>query len=206
MASFTKYHLAISKDLYLQKQAENLYINPLPSHEMNILETKPDYGMFSLLLERTGGPWGWTRRPRYAEGNRQSILKLLGAPETRLFLLRDQQDIVGYCLTAAPSFQNDLRKKFNQYAVSDHNVIEIENFGLFPEYTGKGYGRYFLPTLFEELLKDHDTVYLSTRGTNHPRVVPFYESLGMRVIHQETLPDDLIPSHRPQWKPPLYGT
>ncbi len=206
MATFTKYHLAISKDLYLQGQAGNLYTKPVPSHEMNILEVKSDYDMFSLLIERTGGPWGWTRRPRYGEDNRQSIQKLLNAPETRLFLLRDKQDIVGYCLTTAPALQNDLRQKFNHHALPDHNTIEIENFGFFPEHTGKGYGRYFLPALFGALFKDHDTVYLSTRSTNHPRVVPFYESLGMQVIHQETLLDDLIPSFHPHWKPPVYGT
>ncbi len=181
MKTFTRYHLAITKNQH--QSARDKWA--VPAEGLNILEVTPDYDTFARLIARLGGPWGWTKRPRYAASNRLSITKLLKKPHTRLFLLRSGEKTLGYCLTATPqSAQNRFRPE----------MIEIENFGLFPEHTGKKYGLYFLPAILEELFADHNVVYLSTRSTNHARVVPFYENLGMRVIRQETLPDDLIPA------------
>lgn len=72
-------------------------------------------------------------------------------------------------------------------------TVEIYKVGLFPEYTGRQYGRYFLPAVFEELFRTNDNIYLNTRSTNHAGVIPFYNGLGMHVFAQETLPNDLLP-------------
>ncbi|NJN46013.1 MAG: hypothetical protein HC808_05495 [Candidatus Competibacteraceae bacterium] len=40
-------------------------------------------------------------------------------------------------------------------------------------------------------------IYLTSRNTNHAKVIPFYEGLGMTVVHKETLPDDLRTNDQP---------
>jgi hypothetical protein len=190
MKTFVKNHLAVSRPPHAQRQG-----SALPGG-LNVLEVKPEYELFASLIARVGGPWGWTRRPRYAGGNRRAVTALLKKPHTRLFLLRREKKVLGYCMTAAPELEKNILEKLGQTAAARPirpAVIEIENFGLFPESTGKGYGRYFLPEILEKLFADHEIVYPSTRDTNHARVVPFYEDIGMRVIHSETLPDDLLP-------------
>lgn len=191
MKTFTKYHLIITRDQYHAEKAKGTYRSPHARKTLNILEIRPTYNLFSLLIERVGGPWNWTRRPCYSETKRARTEQRLKHPQTRLFLLRKEQKILGYCLSSSPEFGGSGSAYEND---ESQKVIEIENFGFFPEHTGKNYGRFFLPELFNILFKRYDAVYLSTRSTNHARVVPFYLGLGMTIIHQEILPDDLTPA------------
>lgn len=182
--SYINYHLAISREAFNRHAYK-----PLPE-AFKAKQVKPDYDTFTILLEGVGGPWGWTQRPRYYD-NRVFWERRLHHPETRLFLLTKRDQPLGYCL--AGTLKEDLSGIFAG-AVTGQYVIEIENFGFFPQHTGKGYGQVFLPALLGTLLKDYDAVYLSSRSTNHAKVILFYEGLGMEVIHQETLPDDLKPA------------
>lgn len=197
MKTFIKYHLAIPKARYLEMKDGGLFPPSPRLGHFSALEIEPDFEVFHALIKRVGEPWGWTRRPRYYKGRSDKEIKaLLKDRHTRLFLLRRADRNVGYCLTAAPRLTPRLRGKLG--CKPEHNrfrpdVIEIENFGLFPEHTGKGYGQYFLPAMLGMLFAaGHETVYLSTRSTNHSRVVPFYEGVGFNVIDRETLVDDLI--------------
>lgn len=172
---FTNYHLAISKEQYL-KQAYQFQSG------LNIQETERDFKTYYNLLQRVGGPWGWDRRPKYY-AEMESLKERVYNKGSHLFLLNNFNTAVGYCFAIK---RNDLTSTFNRHAVT-----EIENFGLFLEHTGKGYGRTFLPLVFEKLFEENDLVYLTTRSTNHAKVVPFYTSLGMQVIKTEELEDDL---------------
>ena len=99
-------------------------------------------------------------------------------------LLKKNGQAIGYCLAN--------RKTEPVEGIGTHNIAQIENYGLFLEETAHGYGKYFLPRIFEKLFQKYDAVYLTTRSTNHPRVVPFYQGLGMRIIKSEEQEDDLI--------------
>jgi len=178
MDTFLKYHLVISKERYRAETQKRSFSAP-ESDKLSVLEIAPDYDTFRALLNRVGGPWGWPERACYE--NRDEIEEMLAQADTRLFLFRRSTQTIGFSLVAAPLLGS---------ALAMPGCIEIEKFGLYPEHTGKKYGRYFLPALFEKLFESHDSVYLNTRNTNHAGVVPFYESLGMHVFHSETLPDD----------------
>lgn len=176
MTHFVKSHLSISRARYGFMKAQGAYESD-PSFTLE--EREPNYTAFRMLLDRVGGPWGWNRRPKY-RAERKKVEDRLKDPETRLFLLQVRGKTVGYCLASLP-----------EEGFAD--TIEIENFGLFPEHTGKGYGGRFLPMVFGALFGTYGNVYLSTRSTNHAKVVPFYEKLGMTVTRRERLPDDLVP-------------
>lgn len=188
---FTNYHLYLSKDEYRALKNKNAYPQT-PGFEVVHIK-KPDYALFLSLIRRVGGPWGWTRRPRYCLANMREIATLLQKPQTCLYLLQKDVQTVGYALISEG--KQDFSPLFpaqKNLAAKKQKIIEIENFGLFPEFTGKKFGRTFLPALFDILFAEYDVVYLSSRSTNHARVIPFYTNLGMRILRQEQLENDLL--------------
>lgn len=179
MNYFFKHHCAISKTIFQNRAVANNNRNALLKME----ECAPSYAHFEFLIDRVGTRWGWTDRPKY-KFNQAELRRRLGNPETRLFTFKKGEKLIGYCLVT-PSEEEIVR----QY----QKPVEIENFGFFPEYTGKGYGNFFLQAVFAELFNTYETVYLSTRSTNHTKVLPFYQKNGMILIKSERLPDDLAP-------------
>lgn len=190
MNSYTKFHFAITKDGYEERPETALSQNVTAAEQVHfsITAIPPRYGSFRLLFEQVGKQWRWTSRPKYCLCE-TALKERLQAPVTKLYLLQHRNVTVGYCL-AAPTTE-DLDRLPGLTAAQ--NPIEIENFGLFPEHTGRQYGRIFLSMIFKALFAEHDTIYLSTRSTNHKGVVPFYKKMGMTLLHQETLPNDLLP-------------
>ncbi|MFY0601631.1 MAG: hypothetical protein JXR03_18300 [Cyclobacteriaceae bacterium] len=169
---FTNYHLGISKDAF---ENFNYKLDP----DLNIQEVFPHFEDYMRLFKKVGSEWGWDRRPRYY--NQDSLKERVDSG--KLFLLKKFDEVKGYCLAIDRS---DLTSQFNK-----HSVEEIENFGLFPEFNAQGFGKTFLPLIFNELFKKHDYIYLSSRSTNHEKVIPFYQKLGMKTLKTEILEDDL---------------
>jgi hypothetical protein len=84
---------------------------PEASREGKLDEIIPTQNNFKDLLQKVGGHWGWDRRPQYLDPD---------LTDRRLYLMyMPAIGTVGYALT---------------------HLNEIENFGLFPEHTGKGLG------------------------------------------------------------------
>lgn len=191
---FRKIHLVIDTASYEEIKKVGLLKKKDP--ELHIQETQPTFENFYPLLSRVGGPWGWNRRPKYIYSHKDEIAQRLIDPATRLFLLKKNEETIGYCLVTA--YKDELSYTFNgcskNISISKEQVVEIENFGLFMEHTGQGYGQTFLPQIFDKLFENYKLIYLSTRSTNHPHVVAFYESLGMHVTLIEEFPNDLLPS------------
>lgn len=189
MNTYDNYHLAISKPTFERKSEEGLYNRT--SNTLSIVKQKPEYDLFIELLDSYGKPWGWDRRPKYFK-NRTEIEERLNNPETRLLTLHDQGEEIGYCLIVGMG--KSLSAKFWERS-SNQKVVEIENFALDTKETGRGKGQFFLQEILKGLLESYDTVYLSSRSTNHEGVIPFYQKMGMSVFHVEhRLPDDLVPT------------
>jgi ribosomal protein S18 acetylase RimI-like enzyme len=131
---------------------------------------RPDYACYRAWHDAVGRPWGWHLRKRIRDRARvESELTSLGA---KMSLLCMRGKSIGYCLV-----QYDL----NQDA-------EIADFGLLPQCTGCGHGTIFLGLLLEQMWrKDRSRVWLSTRSTNHPRVVEFYRRFGFREFRPDSV-------------------
>lgn len=187
---FTRSHLYITRamhDLHNKKYAA--------SSSLSMDEAIPNYALFKLFLDRVGSPWDWPLRSTY-KNDLTYWQRMLEAPDTRLFILRRDSMPIGFCHIGA--LRAEGQKVVSGHIKDTKACIEIKHFGFFVEETGKGYGRYFLPKLFDILFQKYDTIYLSTRDTNHDRVIPFYESLGMNRFHSEALPSDLVMDTRVQ--------
>ena len=177
MSTFIKHHCLINK-----KDRRALHkTDAMDGLSMEIRDMNTAY--FDYILDRVGTPWKWTCRPKY-KGERDALSNRLYDADTQLLTFKKGEQLIGYTLITLP--------KTSKTAGVYKNIIEIENFGLFPQYTAKGYGNFFLQQIFDELFKDYDWIYLTTRSTNHKKVIPFYQKNGMRVIKSETMDDDLL--------------
>lgn len=175
MNTFIKHHCLINR----KDKKPRLCMNDV---NLKIEQREMNTAYFDYLLDRVGTPWKWTCRPKYKE-QRDPLVTRLYDENTRLLTFKKGEKLIGYTLITLPE---------ESIAQSYKKIIEIENFGLFPEYTAKGYGNYLLQAIFETLFKEYDWVYLTTRSTNHKKVVPFYQKNGMRVIKSEVMDDDLL--------------
>ena len=183
MNTFTNYHLALSKADYESGLASTRYKEE--SDKLSYKMVLPIYKKVQSLLLRYGSKWSWDKRPKYYK-NSAALKKRLNHEETRLFLFYRDGKEIGYCLVSVPE------KLRNSKAENPH-IIEIENIALDYKETGNGYGRFFLKEVFADLFKTYDTIYLSSRSTNHSGVIPFYLRMGMSIIHiEKNLPDDLV--------------
>lgn len=190
--TYNNYHLAISKDAFKAAHDAGLYDTRIAGLSMR--EIEPTYEAFEQRIKTYGGPWGWDRRPKYFD-QRPAIEERLGADGTKLLsLLKDNKEIGYSLITEARASLSD---KF--FRAADGKFAEIENIALAISESGKGYGRHYLGEIFKDLFRDHDGVYLSSRSTNHSKVLSFYQKMGMTLLHTERhLPDDLVPSG-PTW-------
>lgn len=155
-----------------------------------------DAGKVHELIVKVGGPWNWDKRYQYADQN--AVQEILEKPAAQFLLFKQDQKIVGYCVSHDE--QVELTDDFNQTNLGGKPVkaSRIEQFGFLPEEVNKGHGHYFLPRVFELSFENYEFVYLTTRHTNHPKVIDFYKSLGMRVVHTEERPDDYF-------EPPIWS-
>ena len=140
------------------------------------------YGKYEECLNSIGSPWRWDKRPKYQD--RYSTSERISDSRSRLYSLLLNEKQIGYSLTVP---RDDLSKIFRV------QVGEIENFGLSVKHNGHGYGAPFFKHVCNELFQQgFDAIFLSTRSTNHEKVLPFYEKLGMSIIKQVTKKNDLV--------------
>lgn len=173
----TTTHFAINKDAWLAGRT----ILPFG---LSVEEVKPQYGLFERLMVRVGAHWGWDKRYTHVRENAFWRAAMNDAV-TRLFILKRDRQEIGLCLAIRP------RSDAAPYLTGEH-PIEIKYFGLFIEETGHGYGGPILQELFARLFERHDEIYLSTRSSNHEKVVSFYQKMGMHMAGQELQSDDVI--------------
>ncbi|NJN46014.1 MAG: hypothetical protein HC808_05500 [Candidatus Competibacteraceae bacterium] len=143
MTHFVNYHLIISRQTF-----ENRSYQPLSSI-FSMEKITPEYDVFSRLIEEVGGPWNWTKRPRY-HNNKKLLEERLSQPETQFLLLKKNPETLGYCL--AGTTKDDLTDVFAEAATGDR-LIEIENFGFSRSTPAKDTGRNFYPLYFNDFLK-----------------------------------------------------
>lgn len=135
----------------------------------------PTYDLYRSRLDRVGGHLGWSTRRQVQD--RHFVEGILFDPLTELLDLVVSGATVGYSVA---KFTAALRYE-----------AEIQDFGLFPEHTGRGYGSFFLPAIILRLQDVSDNltrILVTTRSTNGPRIPRFYGRFGFavyKVVHHE---------------------
>ena len=191
---YTLRHLLISKDDYnsQSKASQN-------NDGLGVVEIEPNAKTVRYWVEQVGAPYGWHEREQYTL---EAIEELLTTSGIRLFMLQKDGCPIGYCLTHDET-ESNLRPHFTKAGHNiepDSNISRIEGFGLAANKTNKDLGNFYIQAMFKILFKHSgaDYVYLTSRSTNHPGVIPFYKNNGMQVIDQEQKREDRPNVNMPQ--------
>lgn len=188
-AVYTLNHLLISKTEHEEQRVK------ASKTGLSVAEIEPDAKTVRYWVEQVGSPYGWPDREQYTL---EAIGELIKTQGTRLFMLQQEGCPIGYCLIHDET-ESNLRAHFTKAGHNippDARITRIEGFGLAGKHTNKDFGNFYLQKMFEVLFDhgDADYVYLTSRSTNHPGVIPFYLNNGMHIIDKEHKAEDR-PAH-----------
>ena len=144
-------------------------LNPaasVPGLSLDPLDRVRDSSLIAGLLTRIGAPYGW-KPAQLAEEEWPAWFDR--CPARMFWLLSLQGEPAG--MTA--------------YDLHSAHDVEIESFGLLPEFVGKGLGRYALTLAIQrawELSPGVGRVWLHTSTLDHPHALPNYHRRGFRTF------------------------
>lgn len=144
---------------------------------------QPDVAKYRLLFARVGAPWLWFSRSVMPGA---AVEALIGDPAVEIFAVTDPRGIeVGL-------LELDFRELPN---------CEISYFGLVPELTGSGHGRWLMAeTLARAWRMDVTRVWVHTCTLDHPSALNFYRAQGFIPYKREveTFPDPRLTGNLPR--------
>lgn len=171
------------------------------SEGLGVRAVKPTHEQIKRELERIGD--GWHLRDEHVNPDRvEKTRALLEGTKTSAWQFTQNGKPIGFCVAVKGGFCGEHTRISERFNLHSRRGAEIYKVGLYPEYTGRGYGHIFLPTVQIALLngqegvKDQDIrsitpnefIYLNTRETNRINSVPFYKSLGYDWAGEERFP------------------
>ena len=137
---------------------------PLPAGWSIELEKSPTVPLYRMLHDRIGRDYCWWMRQARSDADLKAILD---QPERSLFLLKEGEDIRGFC----------------EFEKRPYKTINLAYFGLMPEMIGRGIGRIFLShALSLAWLLRPQRVTVNTCTADHPRALPGYLKAGFRIV------------------------
>ena len=168
----TTYHLEITDPSDLRPKP-----NPLQDLEIKrVGQPSPEFNRF--LYTAVGGDWYWIDRLSWTY---RQWHEWVDRPQFQTWVAYVSGSPAGY-------FELDGQPE---------RSVEITSFGLVPQYIGRGLGGHFLSVALEKGWQTGASrVWLHTCSLDHPTALSNYRARGMRVILEETAPQDL-PSTTP---------
>jgi len=118
---------------------------------------------YRYLYDRVGAPYNWISRRKLSD---DELAALIQHEDVYLYVLYVDGAPMGMA-------EIDARKR---------NIHELKFFGLAPEVTGCGFGRYFLTNILDlAWSREPQKLRLETCSLDHPAALPLYQKLGFRV-------------------------
>lgn len=148
-----------------QKERPDLPTPPRPAGKLALMRAeRPPLHFYRYLYEAVGKPWNWVSRRRMDD---KTLSQIIEDPDVHVLVLYVNGAPAGFA-------EIDARKE-------DH--AELKFFGLAPEFTGIGAGRYFLTQVIDAAwaLKPR-ALRLETCTLDHPAALPLYQKFGFRVF------------------------
>ncbi|MEO2034678.1 MAG: GNAT family N-acetyltransferase [Planctomycetaceae bacterium] len=142
---------------------------PAPSRQTMVVPVEtPTVRYYRFLYDAVGRDYNWVSRNKLSDAD---LAEILGNPQNELLVLQ---------VNGSPAGFADLNRQ-------DHNEIELLNFGLIPEFIGRGFGTWFLQqTINRAWSYQPRRLWLHTCTRDHPAALTTYTKAGFQEYKQET--------------------
>ncbi|MEM8988154.1 MAG: GNAT family N-acetyltransferase [Pseudomonadota bacterium] len=138
---------------------------PLPTAFLKA--ERPPLHFYRYLYNTVGGPYKWVTRRLMDD---ETLSAIIYDPNVHIYVLYAEGVPAGFA-------EIDARKG---------DDAEIRFFGLVPDYTGAGLGRYFLTQLLHAAWDlEPKRVRLETCTLDHPAALPLYQKAGFQAYDQK---------------------
>ncbi|MCB1651398.1 MAG: GNAT family N-acetyltransferase [Alphaproteobacteria bacterium] len=219
--TFELWHFALSRGAYDQVFKEKNKALQSANRDLRLKMYEP-HGFSAEELRahvaKVGHEYGWDRRGLFQPANEPYLQAIINEPQSRLYVFERREnghrEDIGFCfVTGIPPLERPYTDdhveapglasleavnmfKATQRLEAAAVPIEINKIGLYPEYTNRGIGNFYLAKMLEILFEREgfNIVYLNSRDTNHRGIESFYRKNGIEIFHRETLPSDLVPN------------
>jgi GNAT superfamily N-acetyltransferase len=166
-------HIA-TKATYLQMHAPPgiAAAAPIPGVAVKRVE-KPSVEYYRFLYNSVGGAYHWVDRNRMPD---EELRRIIEDERVEIHLLTVEGKPAGYA-------ELDRREE---------GQIELAYFGLFPDFVGKGLGKFFLNWAVAKAWSHHPRrVWVHTCDLDHPAALPNYLKAGF-VVYDEKMIQQIV--------------
>jgi GNAT superfamily N-acetyltransferase len=145
---------------YLKMESNPLFgVETINDITIRLLEKPINTNKYLELYNKVGKSWNWTERVMMSK---KELEKILNSDNNEIFVFAENNNNIGYA-----EFVN--KNKF----------VEIQYFGLFPEFTGKGLGKQLFKWCISKAWSyKPEWVQLNTCDLDHKSAIPLYKKLG----------------------------
>jgi GNAT superfamily N-acetyltransferase len=156
------------KTTYLQMLTHSRRVVPAPKEGLVVIHAKkPTVAYYRFLYHSVGGDYDWTSRKKLSDAE---LVAIIHDPRDEVHVLMVDGVPAGFA-------ELDRRRE---------GEIELVQFGLMPEFIGKGLGRYFLQwTIDKAWSYNPKRFWLHTCTKDHPAALPNYLKAGFAVYKEE---------------------
>jgi GNAT superfamily N-acetyltransferase len=157
------------KVYYLEMLARPQRAVPAPSSGLAVIHAKnPTVPYYRFLYNTVGQDYHWLSRGRLAD---EELAEVVQHAQNEIHVLH---------VDGVPAGFAELDRR-------TANDIELVQFGLMPEFIGRGLGKYFLQwTIDRAWSYQPGRFWLHTCTLDHPRALPNYLEAGFTVFKEET--------------------
>lgn len=164
-----KWKLSPVEVYYLEMEAMPSFEIDTAASSLELAEISPPFSarQYLEMYRAVGDAWNWLDRLTLAPEELEFTLNQKG---TRIFSFLREKKFVGY---------GEL--------VPRNDIVELQYFGLIPEATGSGLGRFFLGECMKIAWGMHPKkVQVNTCSLDHPAALGFYRKAGFNLVETRT--------------------
>jgi GNAT superfamily N-acetyltransferase len=156
------------KVTYLQMFANPSRVVPPPRDGLTVIHArKPTIAYYRFLYDAVGRRWQWLSRRKLSD---EELAKIIHDPRDEVHVLHVEGVPAGFA-------ELDRRAE---------GEIELTQFGLMPEFIGRGLGKFFLGwTIDRAWGYGPRRLWLHTCSLDHPAALPNYQKAGFQIYKEE---------------------
>ncbi len=153
---------------FLEMRAEPLLNVPVPAQKISLVKAeKPPVHYIRYLYDAVGADYLWIDRKQISDAE---LIKAVHDENYETYVLTCDGCPAGY-------FELDFRQM---------PEVELAYFGLIPEYSGRGLGRYLLAQAIKiAWARDPERFHVETCTLDHPAALPLYQKCGFTPYAQK---------------------